>query len=177
MDTGSIGLRRGTVRVVPYNPDWSTFFQAEQDLLRNALGSKVLEIRHIGSTAIPGMPAKPIIDILAAVRNLADVTDFVDALVRLGYEDKGDGSVVGRRYFVKGTETGRTHHLNFYEMNSNGWVTHILFCEYLKSHAEVAKQYAELKEKLAKEFPTDRASYTDGKESFVAAVVEKAARK
>jgi GrpB-like predicted nucleotidyltransferase (UPF0157 family) len=170
----SIGLKRGTVRVVPYNPDWYISFQAERDLLRNALGSKVLEIRHIGSTAIPGMPAKPIIDILVAVRTLADVTDFADALVRLGYEDKGDGSVVGRRYFVKGTEAARTHHLNFYEMNSSGWTTHILFCEYLKSHKEVAKEYAELKEKLAKEFPTDRASYTNGKEKFVAAVVERA---
>ena len=175
MNTGSIGLKRGTVRVVPYNPDWLMCFQAERDLLRNTLGSKVLEIRHIGSTAIPGMPAKPIIDILMAVRNLADVTDFVDALVRIGYEDKGDGGVVGRRYFVKGTEAGRTHHLNFYQMNSPGWATHIVFCEYLKSHNEVAKEYADLKQKLASEFPTDRASYTNGKERFVAAVIERAA--
>ena len=138
--TGSIGLKSGTVRVVPYDPDWPTYFQAERDLLRDALGSKVLEIRHIGSTAIPRMPAKPIIDILAAVRNLADVSDFVASLVRLGYEDKGDGRVAGRRYFVKGTEAARTHHLNFYEMNSPGWTTHITFCEYLKSHAEVARR-------------------------------------
>ena len=176
MNTGSIGLKRGTVRVVPFNPDWLMVFQVEQDLLRNSLGSKVLEIRHFGSTAIPSMPAKPIIDILAAVRDLADVSDFVDALVRLGYEDKGDGSVAGRRFFVKGTEAARTHHLNFYEMNSPGWTTHVLFCEYLKLHKELAKQYAELKLKLATDFPTNRASYTDGKESFVAAVVEMAAR-
>ena len=77
MSMGIIGLKRGTVRVVPYNPDWPIHFQAERDLLRDALGSKVLEIRHIGSTAIPGMPAKPIIDILAAVRNLADVNDLL----------------------------------------------------------------------------------------------------
>ena len=63
MNTGSIGLKRGTVRVVPFNPDWLMVFQVEQDLLRNSLGSKVLEIRHIGSTAIPGMPAKPIISL------------------------------------------------------------------------------------------------------------------
>ena len=81
MNTGSIGLKRGTVRVGPFNPDWLMVFQVEQDLLRNSLGSKVLEIRHVGSTAIPGMPAKPIIDILAAVRDLTDVSDFVDALV------------------------------------------------------------------------------------------------
>ena len=175
MNTGSLGLKRGIVRVVPYNPDWLKCFQAERDLLRSALGAKVLEIRHIGSTAIPGMPAKPIIDILVAVRNLVDVSDFVNALVRLGYEDKGDGGIVGRRYFVKGTEARRTHHLNFYEMNSSGWATHILFCEYLKSHNDVAKEYADLKLTLAKNFPTDRASYTNGKEQFVTAVVERAA--
>jgi GrpB-like predicted nucleotidyltransferase (UPF0157 family) len=76
MNTGSIGLKRGTVRVVRYDPDWQIHFQAERDLLRNALGTKVLEIRHIRSTAMPGMPAKPIINILAAVRSLADVSDF-----------------------------------------------------------------------------------------------------
>ena len=176
MNRGSIGLKRGTVRLLPYDPDWPMYFQAEKDMLRNALGASVLEIRHIGSTAIPGMPAKPIIDILAAVKNLADVSDFIDPLIRLGYQDKGDGSVAGRRFFVKGTEAARTHHLNFYEMNSPGWTTHIIFCEYLKSHVKVARQYAELKEKLARMFPTDRASYTDGKEGFVAAVAEKSAR-
>src|SRR5215467_2941437 len=175
VNTDSIGLERGTVRVVSYNPDWHISFQVERDLLRNALGSKVLEIRHIGSTAIHGMPAKPIIDIVAAVQSLGEVSDFVDALVRLGYEDKGDGSVVGRRYFVKGNAGARTHHLNFYEMNSSGWTSHILFCEYLKSHKEVAEEYAKLKQKLANEFPADRASYTNGKERFVAAVAERAA--
>jgi hypothetical protein len=75
----------------------------------------------------------------------------------------------------RGTEAGRTHHLNFYEMNSSGWATHILFCEYLKSHNEVAKEYADLKLTLAKNFPTDRASYTNGKEQFVTTVVERAA--
>jgi GrpB-like predicted nucleotidyltransferase (UPF0157 family) len=174
MNTGGIGLKRGSVRVVPYDPDWPIYFQAERDLLRSTLGASVLEIRHIGSTAIPGMPAKPILDILAAVGNLADVSDFIDPLLKLGYEDKGDGRVAGRRYFVKGTEEARTHHLNFYEMNSPGWTTHILFCEYLKSHTEVAREYAELKENLANLFPTDRTSYADGKKSFVAAVVEKA---
>src|SRR5947199_1428508 len=82
--------------------------------------------------------------VFIAVRNLSHVTDFVNALVRLGYEDKGDGGVIERRYFVKGTEAGRTHHLNFYEMNSSGWATHILFCEYLKSHNEVAEGHHSL---------------------------------
>jgi GrpB-like predicted nucleotidyltransferase (UPF0157 family) len=176
MNEDDLGLKRGMVRVVPYRPEWPAYFQSERELLQKILGAKVLEIRHIGSTAIPGMPAKPIIDILSAVENLADVDDFTDALAAIGYEDKGNGDVPGRRYFVKGSEAARTHHLNFYEMNSPGWIIHILFCEYLKAHDEVAKEYAQLKLKLAKEFPTDRASYTNGKEKFVAGIVEKAAR-
>jgi GrpB-like predicted nucleotidyltransferase (UPF0157 family) len=176
MTADVIGLKRGTVRVVPYNPEWPGCFHAERELLRETLGEKVLAIRHIGSTAIRGMPAKPIIDILASVRNLADVADFTNQLAALGYEDKGDGGVFGRRYFVKGSEAARTHHLNFYVMGSTGWTTHVLFCEYLKSHQPLAKQYAQLKEKLANDFPTDRASYTNGKETFVAAVLEKASR-
>jgi GrpB-like predicted nucleotidyltransferase (UPF0157 family) len=98
----------------------------------------------------------------------------IDPLARLGYEDKGDGCVAGRRHFAKGTGLTRTHHLNFFEMNSPGWTTHLLFCEYLKSHPEIANEYAELKQTLGKSFPTDRASYTDGKEHFFAAVLERA---
>src|ERR1700739_1575757 len=160
-----LGLRPGTVRLLPCNPEWPVHFQAEREVLQKTLGVKVLEIRHVGSTAIPGMPAKPIIDILAGVENLADVEDFTDALQGIGYEDKGDGDVPGRRYFVKNNKGARTHHLNFYEMNSPGWITHMLFCDYLKSHEEVAKEYAQLKQKLANEFPSDRASYADGKQS------------
>jgi|SRR5579872_1393394 len=74
----------------------------------------------------------------------------------LGYEDKGDGDVPGRRYFVKGNERARAHHLNFYELNSPGWTIHISFGEYLKAHQEVANEYADLKLRLAEEFPTDR---------------------
>jgi len=172
-----IGLSRHIVRLAPHSPKWAEHFEAEKDLLSKNLGPKVLEIRHMGSTAIPGVPAKPIIDIIAAVRDLPDVENFTSTLAKLGYEDKGEAGVTGRRYFVKGPEEARTPHLNFFELDSDGWNTHIFFCEYLKTHPEAAAEYAALKEKLAKDFPNNRAAYTAGKESFVNAIVARAKAK
>jgi GrpB-like predicted nucleotidyltransferase (UPF0157 family) len=169
-----IGLERGTVKLVPHDPKWAEHFRAEKEHLSGILRERVLEIRHIGSTSIPGMPAKPIIDIVAAVRVLAGVEEFTQDLKDLGYKDKGNGEVPGRRYFVKGGETRRTHHLNFCEMDSFFWRSHLAFCDYLKEHPDVAKEYAALKRTLAEQFPNDREAYTDGKEGFVRSVVERA---
>jgi GrpB-like predicted nucleotidyltransferase (UPF0157 family) len=168
----NIGLGRRTVKLVPHDPKWAECFVAEEQLLLQTLGEKVLEVRHIGSTSIPGVPAKPIIDILAAVPRLADVEAFSADLRRLGYEDKGSGGVEGRRYFVKGTEARRTHHLNFCERDGFFWRSHLVFRDYLVRHPDAAAEYSALKRELAARFPTDRAAYTNGKETFVRAIVE-----
>ena len=171
---GEIGLRRGTVRLVAHHSGWAANFDGEKQLLLKTLGEKVVDIRHIGSTSIPGMPAKPIIDILAAVQKLADVETFAQGLSQIGYKDKGSGGVSGRRYFVKGGEVQRTHHLNFCEPNSVFWRSHLAFREYLERHPESAREYAALKRRLADEFPNDRGAYTDGKEEFVRSVLDRA---
>jgi GrpB-like predicted nucleotidyltransferase (UPF0157 family) len=167
-----IGLRRGTVKVVAHHPKWAEYFGKERQLLFKVMGQKVLDIRHVGSTSIPGMPAKPIVDILAAVRTLDDVEPFTENLIRAGYEDRGNGDVLGRRYFVKGGEDKRTHHLNFCEMNSFFWTSHLAFRDYLEQHTEAAKQYSALKRALAARFPNDRHAYTTGKEEFVRSIVK-----
>ena len=170
-----IGLRRSTVKVVAYHPKWAEYFRQEKEILFQIMGPKLLDIRHIGSTSIPAMPAKPIVDILAAVKTLSDVETFREDLVRIGYEDKGNGDVPGRRYFVKGAEEKRTHHLNFCEMNSLFWTSHVAFRDYLERHADAAKQYAALKRALAAKFPSDRPAYTAGKEEFVRSILKLAA--
>lgn len=169
-----IGLPRGTVKLVAHDPKWAEYFSEEKQLLSKILGAKVLDIRHIGSTSIAGMPAKPILDILAAVTTLADVQSFVRDLNKIGYEDKGDGGVSGRRFFVKGGEARRTHHLNFCEMNSFFWRSHLAFCDYLERHPDVARQYSELKRRLADRFPNDRGAYTAGKQEFVRSALTRA---
>lgn len=171
-DYGEIGLRRGTVKLVSHDPRWTELFNEEKELLLRTLGKKLVDVRHIGSTSIAGMPAKPIIDIVAAVHSLADVESFAAELEMIGYLDKGAGGVVGRRFFVKGGEARRTHHLNFCEMNSFFWESHLAFCDHLGQHPEIAQEYAALKRRLADQYPKDRLAYTSGKEEFVRSVLE-----
>jgi GrpB-like predicted nucleotidyltransferase (UPF0157 family) len=171
---GEIGLRRGTVKLVAHHPKWAEYFSEEKQLLFKLLGEKVLDIRHIGSTSIPGISAKPILDMLAAVKTLVDVETFTQDLNKIGYQDKGDGDILGRRFFVKGAEAKRTHHLNFCEMNSFFWRSHLAFCGYLGRHPEIARQYSALKRKLANRFPNDRGAYTAGKEEFVRSILDQA---
>jgi len=172
---GNIGLQRGTVKLVDHNLNWYECFKEEKELLLRIVGEKIVDVRHIGSTSIPGVPAKPIIDILAAVKALTDVEEFTEDLQKFGYEDKGDAGVPGRRFFVKGEETNRTHHLNFCETNSEFWTSHLAFCDYLVRHPETAEEYSLLKRELADRFPMDRGAYTLGKEKFVRSVLEMAA--
>ena len=172
-----IGLHRGTVKLVAHRPKWAQYFTQEKLLLFKILGKKVLDIRHIGSTSIAGLPAKPILDILAAVKTLGDVDTFTRGLNTIGYEDKGDGGVPGRRFFVKGTEAKRTHHLNFCEMNSFFWRSHLAFREYLELNPEIANEYSALKRNLADMFPNDRGAYTAGKEEFVRSILDRAMHK
>lgn len=171
---GKIGLRRGTVELVPHDPKWAQCFKDERDLLLRIIGEKIVDAAHIGSTSIPGMPAKPIIDILLAVQTLADVDAFAETLNEAGYKDKGNGRVTGRRYFVKGGELKRTHHLNFCEMNSSFWASHVAFRDHLVRHPEIAQEYSTLKQAFADRFPNDRSAYSAGKEEFVHSVLERA---
>src|SRR6202049_4079583 len=167
-----IGLHRGTVKLVAHDPEWAGYFSEEKEILFNILGHKILDVRHIGSTSIPGMLAKPIIDILVAVKKLADVDAFTQGLNKPGYEDKATGGVPGRRYFVKGTEAKSTPHLNFCELNSFFWRSHLEFGEYLKRHPDMARQYSALKQELADRFPNDRGAYTVGKREIRASHTE-----
>ena len=167
-----IGLHRAIVRIVPYQPIWAEHFRIEKELLFNVMGEKALDIRHIGSTSIVGMPAKPILDILVGVQTLAAVEAFVEDLNAIGYTDRGDGDEPGRRYFVKGSEESRTHHLNFCELNGTFWTGHVFFRDYLEKHPDAAKQYATVKRALAAKFPNDRPAYTAGKEEFVHSILK-----
>ena len=167
-----IGLHRSIAKIVPYHPKWADYFRQERELLLRTLGDTALEIRHIGSTSIPGMPAKPILDILVGLQTLSAVEPFVGALRSIGYEDRGNGDEPGRRYFVKGTPENRTHHLNFCKLNGAFWNNHILFRDYLENHPDIARQYAELKRALVGKCSNDRPAYTSGKEEFVRSILK-----
>ena len=167
-----IGLRAGTIELVPYSPRWETLFQEEQGRLTMLLGQDVLDIQHIGSTAIVGMVAKPIIDIAIAVTTFEAGAQCVDRIESLGYIYRGEHGIPRRHYFIKGNP--RTHHLHMVEIDSDDWTDNLLFRDYLRSHPDMAEQYAALKQELAATYATDRRAYTESKAPFIQEVLHRA---
>ena len=171
-----LGLERGAVRLVPYHPEWPALFARERDALRRALGGLPAEIEHVGSTAVPGLSAKPILDLLAGlpdgVADGAALALYRAAFERAGYEYRGEYGIPGRHYFIKGEP--RTHHLHVVGRASEFWRTHVLFRDQLRADAEVARAYDALKRELAERHAADREAYTEGKSEFIARVVRAA---
>lgn len=169
-----LGLKRDKVILLPHQTEWAKLFEQERALIETALAANVLEVQHIGSTAIPDLKAKPILDIAVAVRNFEDAFVCVAPLEHLGYLYRGEYGIARRHYFVKGPEDVRSHHLHMLEIHSENWQNHLLFRNHLKAHSEVAAAYGELKMALARRYPNDREGYTEGKHDFVQSVLAKA---
>jgi GrpB-like predicted nucleotidyltransferase (UPF0157 family) len=165
-------LEEGVVKLVPYSAEWKRLFEEEKALLQTAIGQYVLDIQHVGSTAIPGMAAKPILDIGIAVTSLEGATVCVQPLERLDYEYKGEVGNPRRHYFVKGNP--RTHHLHMHEVGSRDWEKQVLFRDMLIQHPRLAEEYVALKAGLAQRYSTDREAYLEGKASYIERVLEMA---
>lgn len=172
-----IGLPRGTVLVVPYRAEWKTLFEEEAARLRLLMGAAALSVEHVGSTAVEGMDAKPIVDLLVGVRDFGEAASWIPKLAAHGYEFRPDEDIPDRLFFAKGARELRTHHLSLADASSNFYTRHVLFRDYLRAHAEARDEYRALKHRLAREFPTDRASYTEGKSAFVRHVLTLAERR
>lgn len=162
------------VDVVPYGPQWPRLFREAEAPLRQAFSGNLLALHHIGSTAIPGMPAKPVIDMLAVVKEIEDVDEAAPALEKMGYSARGENSIPGRRYFTREEGGRRTHHLHVYREGHPAVVRHLAFRDYLIEHPDEAKRYGELKVKLAGRHRDERRRYAEGKEALIAELEEKA---
>ncbi|GIK53880.1 MAG: GrpB family protein [Planctomycetaceae bacterium] len=188
------------VEVVPYNPRWPRAFEEERCRLLAMLAPvDVIElIEHIGSTAVPGLAAKPVLDILLGVSNPAilDVSreepwnpeldkviepaghplhvQLVRALARLGYVYRGEASIQGRLFFRKDTGLARTHHIHVALVGGAFWKDHLLFRDYLRAHPDWAKAYGELKRKMAMEHGHSRLAYTDAKDPLIQELMARA---
>ncbi len=165
-----LGLEPTKVRLFPYDPQWSVEFEKERLLIENAIGEFILSVHHIGSTSIPDLCAKPIIDILIGLENFRKGFECVTGLQKRGYVFRGEHGIPGRHYFRKGTP--RTHHIHMCEKQSRQWQDHLLFCNFLRNHPKIRQDYADLKEELATKFPDDRKQYTDGKSDFIQHILE-----
>lgn len=164
-----LGLQRGIVKLAPYTTEWKRLFEEEKSRLQEAIGQYVLDIQHVGSTSIPGMTAKPILDIGIAVKNFEEARVCIRPVEQLGYEFRGERGIPRRHFFVKGNP--RTHHLHINEIDSSNWENQVLFRDYLIQHPKLVEEYTALKVRLAQQFPTDREAYLDGKASFIEGVL------
>jgi len=169
-----MGLTSGIVAVEDYTPGWREEFERERASLVSALGSLALAVEHVGSTAVPGLCAKPVIDIAVGVEGLDAGHGAIAALTALGYEFKGEAGVPGRYFFAKGGREDRTHYVHVEPLGGELWRNHILFREYLRCHPDETTRYARLKRELANQFGDDRASYAAGKNDYIERVLRAA---
>ena len=172
-----LGLSRGIVSVVPYDAGWPTLFQAEVARLAAAVArSKLapLAFEHIGSTAVPGLAAKPILDLMAGCVPGADAELYINVLVAAGYQRRGGQGVPERELLVLGPEMFRTHHLNLVAIGGAFWRQHLVFRERLRVEPDLLVAYEALKRELAARHPADRVAYTAGKVAFISAVLRDA---
>ena len=164
------------VYLQPYDSRWPDEFARESLAVARALGSILTAIHHIGSTAIPGIRAKPIIDMLAVSADISLLDESPSPLEALGYEALCEFGIPGRRYFRKDSSAAvRTHQIHAFQTGSPQISRHLAFRDYLRAHSDAARDYDALKQRLAESYPNDISSYTDGKDSFIQDIDTRAA--
>ena len=159
------------VRIEPYDPSWPIRFEIERALIAGAIAPWLIgPIEHIGSTAVPGLAAKPVIDIMAGVESLEASRPAIEPLKALSY-CYAPYRANEKHWFCKPSPEMRTHHLHLVPAGSAMWEEHIAFRDILRANAGVASEYAELKRRLAEIYRNDRDGYTDAKAPFIARIL------
>ncbi|MBI2707083.1 MAG: GrpB family protein [Proteobacteria bacterium] len=162
------------IEMVPYTSQWEALFNKEAEDLRQVFGDTLLTIHHIGSTSIPGIVAKPVVDMLPVVRDLCEVDRLTASVEALGYEAKGEYGMPGRRFFVKSQDGKRLFNVHVFEECHPDVKRHLLFRDYLRTHPEEAFAYADLKKRLVLKYPDDIERYCWGKDDFIKMIEKKA---
>ena len=167
-----VGLKRGTVKLEEHKEEWKEMYREEVKNLKKVAGDILEGFEHVGSTAIKGIKAKPIIYIMATVQNMDNTENLIRKLEKNGYEHRPNDEVEGRIFLAKGPRENRTHHLSITETNSDFYSRMVKFRDRLNNKKELAEMYEQLKEELAKKHPEDRDSYTESKSEFIQKVVD-----
>ena len=170
--TEPLGLESKAVRLVPYDARWPRLFREEEARLAAAVeaaGLPPIRFEHVGSTAVPGLVAKPVLDIAGA--RAADVTaaTYVPVFESAGYSYRGHGGLPGRDFFRRGAV--RSHHLHLVESGSEHWRRYLGFRDALRADPRLAERYATVKLELARRYPRDREAYIEGKKEVVEAIL------
>jgi GrpB-like predicted nucleotidyltransferase (UPF0157 family) len=175
MFTRGLALRQVhmSIAVVEYDPIWMTTFEDLRQNIWPAVADLAVSIEHVGSTSVPGLAAKPIIDMTVVVRSAGDVPAAVNRLAGLGYVHQGNLGIEGREAFQAPTAAPR-HHLYLCAADSLAVRNHLVVRDYLSAHPEIARQYGDLKKALASQYPEDIDAYTEGKTAVILKILGEA---
>jgi GrpB-like predicted nucleotidyltransferase (UPF0157 family) len=162
--------------IADYDPRWPAIFEEERARILEAVGEWLLDIQHVGSTSVPGLAAKPIVDIMPGLRSLDDAPRVIAGMQSIGYQyiPVYEDDLPERRYFVRPPGRGYWHnrlfHVHAVETVSRFWRRHLAFRDYLRAHPEACDEYAALKRRLATEHGADREGYTEAKSEFITSI-------
>ncbi|AIQ51928.1 GrpB family protein [Paenibacillus sp. FSL R7-0331] len=162
--------------VVDYDPSWTGTYAKLREFVLPVLEDIIVSIEHVGSTSVPGLAAKPIIDMDVVVPAQEDVSIAIERLATLGYVHEGDLGIEGREAFIPPSDV-IWHHLYVCTVDSAEYKRHILFRDYMRGHPEEGKRYSDLKIELAEQFKKDRAAYSNAKSYFVNEILQRTSGK
>lgn len=168
-------LDKRKVEVKEHKKEWNTLYEKEKIELTDIFKDILKDIHHIGSTAIPNIKAKPVIDIMVVVQDINKVDQYNEEMIELGYEPKGEFGIKNRRFFQKGG-SNRTHHVHVFPKGDKEVQRHLNFRDYMRAHPQKARQYSQLKETLAAQYPHDIDKYIEGKNDFIKEIDREAAK-
>ncbi|MBD3109157.1 GrpB family protein [Bacillus sp. AGMB 02131] len=163
------------VEVVSHKAEWKALFLEESEKLKEVFGDEIINIYHIGSTSIPTIYAKPLIDIMVEVADIERIDRYNEQMKQLNYEALGEYGIPKRRFFTKGGDN-RTHHVHIFETGDAEIERHLTFRDYMIAHPQEAQSYSLLKQELAKKFPENMDGYIKGKDSFIKNIDRKAVK-
>ena len=167
----SLGTQGGHIEIVEYSHEWPRLFEREAAAILEACAPWVVEVHHVGSTAVPGLAAKPILDMMPVAAGPAEALEAVPRMTSLGYRYRGEYGIPGRLYFEKTVDGREVAHAHMFPSGHPAIGTHLAFRDYLRAHPGAARDYERLKRDLAAKHRNDREAYTDAKAAFIEGII------
>ena len=167
----SLGTQGGHVEIAEYNPAWPGVFELEAAAILEACQPWITEVHHVGSTAVPGLAAKPILDIAPIAANPVECAKAVPGMTKLDYRYRGENGIAGRFYFDRIVDGRTVVHAHMFPVGHPDVRKHLMFRDYLRTHPDAARDYEQLKQTLASNYRDDRRAYTEAKAGFTNAII------
>ena len=172
----SLGTPGGHTEIAEYSPDWPRVFEREAAAILGACRPRVIEVHHVGSTSVPGLAAKPVLDMMPIAAGPTEGLEAASRMTVLGYQYRGENGIPGRFYFEKVVDGRTVAHVHMFPAAHPAIRTHLLFRDHLRIHPDAARDYGRLKRALASKYRDDREAYTDAKADFIEGIIAAALR-